>query len=189
MLRYIPPCPQTTNQQDQLLAQAASGQDMFIQATAMQLLCREHGFTQSQLSKRLGISQATVGNKIRLLQYSPSERQALLHYGLSERHARALLVVLPPKRAKMIETAGSLHLNVRQTEELAEKYRNQSTEEVSARHPIICGRDLSVEHFFDQTNSSIERLRATGIKIAYTAEHGDGWRRLTVTIKDDNCFT
>lgn len=183
MLRYISLGTSAAAERERLLEILADDHDMFAHATAMQKLCANHGFTQSTLAKHLGISQSTVGNKIRLLSYSAKERDIILHYHLTERHARALLPILPPKRAKLLETAGSMHLNVRQTEELAEKYRNDLSF-TDQPHASENFSELSVDRFVLQTSAGVERLRACGTKIAYITEQGDGWRRLTVTIKE-----
>ena len=185
MLRYISLGTSAASEREKLLELLQGESDMFAQASAMQALCKNHGFTQGSLAQHLHVSQSTVGNKIRLLAYNAKERDIILFYHLSERHARALLPILPPKRAKLLETVGSMQLNVRQTEDLAEKYKTAG--EIQADHHLLSSYDLgnvSVEQFVLQTGASVDRLRACGAKIAYITEKGDGWRRLTVTIKE-----
>lgn len=184
MLRYISPYTTPEDDRERLLKLLQSEADMFAQAAAMQALCKRHGYTQSSLAKELQVSQSSVGNKIRLLAYSQAERQAILHYSLTERHARALLVIQPPKRAKLIETAGNMHLNVRQTEELAEKYRNDEEFACAEQCLQLDLSEFSVERFIAQTGSAVDRLRACGSKIAYIIEQGEGWKRLTITIRE-----
>ncbi len=188
MLRYISLGSLPSGERERLLNILEGDADMFAQASAMQSLCKAHGFTQGSLAQHLHVSQSTVGNKIRLLAYSAAERDIILDHGLSERHARALLPIPTPRRAKLLETVGSMHLNVRQTEELAEKYRNE--QEFWADHadsaPDLA--EISVDRFIAQTGAGVDRLRACGTKIAYVIEQGNGWKRITLTIRD-NCST
>ena len=185
MLRYISLGTPAVLERDRLLEILQGDADMFAQASAMQALCKSHGFTQAALAQHLHISQSTVGNKIRLLAYSARERELILEYNLTERHARALLSILPPRRARLLETAGNMRLNVRQTEELAEKYRNYDSDKANYTSLSFDSADLSVERVIAQTGASVDRLRACGTKIAYVIEQGNGWRRLTLTIKDE----
>ena len=186
MLRYISPTQAPENDREHLLKALSGDADMFVQASAMQALCKRHGFTQSTLAKHLNLSQSTIGNKIRLLTYTPAERQAILQYNLTERHARALLAIRPPKRAKLIETVGNMHLNVRETEELAEKYRDNEIFLHKNQVEQFNLTEFTAERFIMQTGASVDRLRACGSKVAYVIEQGDGWKRLTITIHEDS---
>lgn len=178
MLRYISPGI-GDSEQDRLLDLAANNDDMFTQAFAMQRLCKLYKFTQSSLAKHLKISQSTVGNKIRLLSFTPQERGRILEYKLTERHARALLGIQPPKRAKLIEFVGKMHLNVRQTEDLVEKYRCDA-QAIAVESSSL---DNSVFSFFDNIVSNAQALRADHASVSCITEHGEGWQRITVTVK------
>ena len=154
--------------------------NIFEQASAMQMLCSRYGYTQACLAKKLHISQSCVGNKIRLLQFSDAEQAQLLEFGLSERHARALLRVKPPKRERLIATAGNMHLTVQQTEDLIDKYQTNSSEQQTACTNFAIPADA--ESFLLQTQNGAERLRSLGYKTTCLTESGEGWRRITVTI-------
>lgn len=158
--------------------------DMFDQASFMQRLCQEYGFSQSALAKKIGVSQSSVGNKLRLLQFSVTERTLIKDFGMSERHARALLRVEKHKRIKIIETVGNLHLTVGETETLVEKYTTESidaSKRLSDNHMSI---PFSIESFLQQTQRGAERLRSLGSKVSCLTEAEDGCWRITVVITD-----
>ncbi|MBQ2806252.1 MAG: hypothetical protein IJF08_04310 [Clostridia bacterium] len=164
-----------------LIERALSDQSsIFEQATAMRHLCVRLNMTQSALAKRLGVSQSTVGNKIRLLQYSLGERELVLKHGLSERHARALLRICSPKREKMIETVGNMHLTVQQTEELVEKYHRETHHPASGER--ITRDPLSADSFITSTQSGADQLRRIGYKVTCLTETGDHWRKISITV-------
>lgn len=157
--------------------------NMFEQASLMREICNEYHITQSDLAKQLNVSQSSIGNKIRLLQYNFQEREAILRYRLSERHARALLRILPPKRAKLIETVGSMHLTVQQTEELTEKYDEKNDSGVM--FDLHTHEDSSsLESFLRHTQRGAEQLRREGNKVTCLTERGESWHRITVTISE-----
>lgn len=169
-----------TNEQREsiLLAECRSCNDIFTQARAMQALCEQYHYTQSSLAKKLRVSQSCVGNKIRLLKFSAAEQSLIIEKGLTERHARALLRIQPPKREKLIATAGNMRLTVQQTEELVEKY----TEDAASNPPGEDSRQFSASGFLLQTQTAADKLRAIGYKTTCLTESGDGWCRITVTI-------
>lgn len=187
MLRYIYN-PTASADRTEALEILHADTDMFTQALAMALLCKNHGYTQAGLAKELGVSQSTIGNKIRLLQFTPAQKQQILQYNLTERHARALLSAPPQRREKLIQTVATLKLNVRQTEELVES--NASSPELAQFNVVQANTiaDFSIDRFIMQTTAGVDRMRAYGTKVAFVNEQGVGWRRLTITIKDD-CFT
>ena len=152
--------------------------DMFTQAQCMYTLCAKHNYTQSSLAKRIGVSQSCICNKTRLLQFSAVEREAILRHGLTERHARALLRAKPPRRQKLIVTAGSMHLTVQQTEELVDKYQSADQITISANEVI------EVDSFFYQTQAAAERLSTLGYHTACMIESGERWRRITITVSE-----
>ena len=157
--------------------------NMFEQATLMRNICKEYNMTQSALAKQLKVSQSSIGNKIRLLQYNLQERDAILRYRLSERHARALLRILPPKRAKLIETVGRMQLTVQQTEELTEKYGDNNNFAATYDSNTL-DNSSPLETFLQHTQSGAEQLRLAGNKVTCLTERGESWHRITVTISE-----
>ncbi|MBQ7380055.1 MAG: hypothetical protein IJW70_10320 [Clostridia bacterium] len=156
-------------------------EDMFTQGEIMHRLCTQYGFSQSKLSKILGVSQSCVGNKIRLLHFSAQERAAITRHNLSERHARALLRISSPKRVKLIETAGQMHLTVQQTEQLVEKYRNDAT--VLPSIPASDSVSIpTIDKFSEYISENTDRLRNLGYKVSCLSESGERWRKFTILI-------
>lgn len=164
--------------------------DMFTCAHAMHMLCEKYRYTQASLAKRIGVSQSTVGNKIRLLQFLQNERALIREFSLSERHARVLLRILPPRREKLIATAGNLHLTVQQTEDLVEKYAqdsqpfsiNRFNEQKESIQHYFSNEQLNADTFLSRTQSASDHLRTLGYKTTCLTESGEGWHRITVTI-------
>ena len=156
--------------------------DMFTQAELMHKLCLEYGYTQSRLAKQLHVSQSSIGNKIRLLQYSQQEREQILFYRLTERHARALLRVLPPKRAKLIKTTGEMHLTVQQTEELVDKYRGDTMP--TAPDSDFERQIADIDSFTDHITTATNKLRNFGYHVSYLTESGERWQRITIIVRE-----
>lgn len=91
----------------------------------VQLIDRYH-FTQAQLAEKVGKKQSTISNKLRLLKLGEEVLDAALKNNLTERHARALLQVPDTEmRLKAVDTIVKRELNVRQTEDLVEKLKNE----------------------------------------------------------------
>ena len=82
--------------------------------------------TQEQVAKLIGKSQSFVANKLRLIKMDEEVIEAVKKAGLSERHARALLKV-PDKdiQLEVIDQVKRRDLNVKKTERLVEKIRNE----------------------------------------------------------------
>ncbi len=169
--------------QDLLYSLLNDDLNMFEQAGVMHTLCSEHQMTQSQLAKKLGISQSNVGNKIRLLQFDSCEKSLILKHHLSERHARTLLRILPPKRAKLIETVGNMHLTVQETEVLVEKHRSEA--EIQSLSFLNVNHDVyPINNFISDIQNGAERLRSLDYKVSCLAETSDAYCKITLLIKN-----
>ena len=113
------------------------------EALAYQALIQEFGLTQEMVAKQVGKDRTTVNNALRLLQLAPKVRDALINQpeNFSEGHARALVGIASEE--DQITAMGkiiSLHLNVRQAEELAARIKasqdvQTATEQVVANVP------------------------------------------------------
>ncbi len=96
------------------------------EARAYVQLIERYSFTQAQLAEKVGKKQSTISNKLRLLKLGEEVLDAAVKNNLSERHARALLQVPDTEmRLKAVETIIKRDLNVRQTEDLVEKLKNE----------------------------------------------------------------
>jgi ParB family chromosome partitioning protein len=98
----------------------------FEEAESYQQLIKYYHMTQGQVAKLIGKSQSFVANKLRLIKMDNEVIQTIKDAGLSERHARALLKV-PDKdiQIEVIHQIKKKDLNVKKTEKLVEKIRNE----------------------------------------------------------------
>ena len=98
----------------------------FEEAESYQQLIKYYHMTQEQVAKLIGKSQSFVANKLRLIKMDEEVIEAVKKAGLSERHARALLKV-PDKdiQLEVIDQVKRRDLNVKKTERLVEKIRNE----------------------------------------------------------------
>lgn len=161
-----------------LLMLSSDNLNLFDQAELMYRLCTRYHLTQHELAKHLSISQSSVGNKIRLLQYTDQERHLILEHNLTERHARTLLRISPPKRTKLIETVGNVHLTVQQTEELIEKYQtNADNREYNPSMDV-----MSVDKFVASIQTGAATLQRRGSKVSCLTETSDKWIKISLTV-------
>lgn len=96
------------------------------EALAYQSLIQEFGLTQEMVAKQVGKDRTTVTNSLRLLQLAPKVRDALINQpeNFSEGHARALVgITREEDQITAMNQVVTLHLNVRQAEELASRIK------------------------------------------------------------------
>jgi ParB family transcriptional regulator, chromosome partitioning protein len=96
------------------------------EALAYQSLIQEFGLTQERVAKQVGKDRTTVTNSLRLLQLVPKVRDALINQpeNFSEGHARALVgITREEDQITAMNQVVTLHLNVRQAEELASRIK------------------------------------------------------------------
>jgi ParB family transcriptional regulator, chromosome partitioning protein len=96
------------------------------EALAYQSLIQEFGLTQEMVAKQVGKDRTTVTNSLRLLQLAPKVRDALINQpeNFSEGHARALVgIAREEDQITAMNQVVTLHLNVRQAEELASRIK------------------------------------------------------------------
>jgi ParB family chromosome partitioning protein len=98
------------------------------EAEAYHQLTEEFGLSHAEIAKRVGKSRVAITNRLRLRKLSARVKQALTDKTVSEGHARALLG-LPTAEAQesALNTVISLQLNVRQTEQLVNKWNAAKT--------------------------------------------------------------
>ena len=98
-------------------------------AISYQRLIDECNLTQEQLSEKLGKSRSAIANFLRLLKL-PAEIQIALRDGhISMAHARALINIEDKEaQLKLLQQIVEDDLNVRQTEELANKAKSNAEE-------------------------------------------------------------
>ena len=103
-------------------------------AISYQRLIDECNLTQEQLSEKIGKSRSAIANFLRLLKL-PAEIQIALRDGhISMAHARALINVEDKEtQLKLLQQIIEDDLNVRQTEELSNKAKNNVEENKEQR--------------------------------------------------------
>ncbi|GHO43962.1 ParB/RepB/Spo0J family partition protein [Ktedonospora formicarum] len=96
------------------------------EALAYQALIQDYNLTQEQVARQVGKDRSTVTNSLRLLQLAPKLRDALINQpeNFTEGHARALGgITREEDQVTAMNQVIALHLNVRQTEELATRIK------------------------------------------------------------------
>ncbi len=106
------------------------------EALAYQALVQEFGLTQEMVAKQVGKDRSTITNSLRLLQLAPKVRDALINQpeNFSEGHARTLVgIAREEDQITAMNQIVSLHLNVRQAEELAARIKASQDIETAVR--------------------------------------------------------
>ena len=106
------------------------------EALAYQSLIQEFGLTQEMVAKQVGKDRTTVTNSLRLLQLAPKVRDALINQpeNFSEGHARALVgITREEDQIIAMNQIVTLHLNVRQAEEMASRIKASQDIEAAAQ--------------------------------------------------------
>ena len=96
------------------------------EALAYQALIEEFGLTQEQVAKQVGKDRSTIANSLRLLQLAPAVRDTLINQSenFTEGHARALASITRQEdQMHAMQQIISLHLTVRQAEELVSRMK------------------------------------------------------------------
>ncbi len=94
------------------------------EALAYRQLMESFHLSQAAIARRVGKSRAAVANTLRLLQAAPEVQEALIEGTISEGHARALLGLEEhAEQAEALQEVVALALNVRQTEALVRRRR------------------------------------------------------------------
>lgn len=104
------------------------------EALAYQSLVQDFGMTQEMVARRVGKDRSTITNSLRLLQLAPKVREMLMNQtsSFTEGHARALIgIARDEDQIIAMNKIITLHLNVRQAEELATRIKTgQEQEEI-----------------------------------------------------------
>lgn len=136
--------------------------NFFEEASSINKLSAEFGFTQSQIGKRLGKSQSSLSNKIRLLKIPAPLREKILASNLTERHARALLRLNDPKLMdKCLEHVISDSLNVAQTEKYIDSVLSKSMSSTVKKPKLKMLTDVRL--FVNSVNQAVKTMNDAGI--------------------------
>ncbi|SHE39718.1 nucleoid occlusion protein [Alkalibacter saccharofermentans] len=163
--------------------------DFIEEAESYQQLISLHGMTQEQIAKKVGKNQSTIANKLRLLRLNPSVREIIFNNELSERHARALLKIPDEELQLMaLKKIISSDLNVKKTEELIEKIRDEILIN-NFDEPITHEKKARVKSFINMriyTNTikkAYEDILKTGIDASYVENDQDEYLEVKIKIK------
>jgi ParB family chromosome partitioning protein len=144
------------------------------EAVSFRQLLDEFGFTQEQLATRLGRARSTVANTLRLLDMREAVRDAVADGRITEGHARALAGLTEAQEAGLLDLIGARDLSVRQTEELARRFRESSP---ATAAPTAKPKDADLERVEEDlrealgTKVSLARSRRGGrITIEYYSD-------------------
>ena len=99
-------------------------------AISYQRLIDECNLTQEEVSEKVGKSRSAVANFLRLLKLPPEIQLAIRDGHITMGHARALININDKEeQLKLLQQIIMDEMNVRQTEELAEKAKNPEAKE------------------------------------------------------------
>ncbi len=113
------------------------------EAEGYRVLAESFGLTQGEIAEVVGKDRSTVANTLRLLKLPPSIRKLVEEGALSAGHARALLAVPDPSRAReLARKAVRQGWSVRQLEERIQRLRTPRTDRRGeakrrARNPVV----------------------------------------------------
>jgi len=147
----------------------------FEEAEGYYALQKDFGLTQEEIASRFGKGQSTIANKLRLLKLSPAIRKIIDPDQLSERHVRALLIIDQENlQREVLEKIVSQKLNVRQTEDLIEKMKQDkgSESEKIVRNIRRVVRDMRI--FLNTIRDAVRVIKEAGMPADIVEEeHAD----------------
>lgn len=157
----------------------------FEEAQAYALLLGEFGMTQEELARRLGKSQSAIANKLRLLRLPEEIREMVAVDVISERHARALLKLEKAElQAAVLKEIYEKDLNVKETEALIEKMRQNISREIKEREPrqnvSVVIRDARI--FLNTIKETVARAKQAGINMVMLENDGEEEYELVIRI-------
>jgi ParB family chromosome partitioning protein len=145
------------------------------EAEAYDVLVRDHGLTQEELSKRVGKERSTVANALRLLKLPEEVRDAVRDGRLDMGHARALLGLDDPEAIrKAAQRAIRDRLSVRATEALVReqgsKGAKKTAEGATGDSPAVKDLTQRLQRRLGAKCRVVQRTQQAGrLEIEYTS--------------------
>jgi ParB family transcriptional regulator, chromosome partitioning protein len=102
-------------------------------AEAFQMLVDDEGMTQEEVGRRVGLERSSVANHLRLLELPSEIQQDVVDGRLAMGHAKAILQVSAPTRARLRDQVVRQGLSVRAAEELARRTASSDASKPVAR--------------------------------------------------------
>ena len=133
------------------------------EAKGYQVLLKDHGLTQEDISLRMGKSRPAIANALRLLDLPDVVLQLLEEGRLSAGHGRAILAA-PSKsdQRALAQRVVEEGLSVRQTEELAKKLAQPKREPAEkAADPYQIYRDAAAKDLSDRFGRRVSIVQGT----------------------------
>ena len=133
-------------------------------ALAYRELIDRFGLTHEAVARQVGKSRVAVSNALRLLDLAPETRQAIVDGRISEGHGRALAAItIPALQRAVLQVVLDRGLNVRQTEELVRRKRDEAP---AARERAPLSHDLA------DLEAQLRGVLATKVGIVRTRRGG-----------------
>ncbi|MFS0788726.1 nucleoid occlusion protein [Shouchella sp. 1P09AA] len=157
------------------------------EAVAYAKLIEIHQLTQESLAQRLGKGQSTIANKLRLLNLPEKVQDAILNRSISERHARALIGLKDNHEAQemILEQVVANQLNVKQTEELVQRFlypEVEEQEEVKKKKSTRKSYPKDMRIAMNTIRQSVDMVMKTGLKVDTDEEDNDDFYQFTIRI-------
>ncbi len=158
----------------------------FEEAIAYNTLIHKFGMTQEELAFKIGKSQSAIANKLRLLKLPAEVRDLIVTANITERHARALLKLNTAEMQKaVLMQIYEQDLNVKQTEELVERARENNIPRES--HNRNTGQNVSIiirdaRIFLNTIKETVQRAKQTGIDMFVAENENDDEYELIIRI-------
>ena len=146
-------------------------------AISYQRLIDECNMTQEDVSEKVGKSRSAVANFLRLLKLPPEVQIAIRDGHISMGHARALININDKEQQlKLLQQIIEDEMNVRQTEELADKAKNSGKERKQT--------NFIPEHFKSKIKTLSQTLNTT-VKVKRNVK---GQGSVVIPFKDEAEF-
>ncbi len=158
----------------------------FEEASAYARLLHEFGMTQEELAQKVGKSQSAIANKMRLLKLPGEIQTAISPETISERHARALLKLNSVEnQLEVLRLIYERDLNVKDTEELVEKYRTNEIPRQREKQEGGAGVSMVIRDariFMNTIKETVARARQIGIDMFMTENEGENEYELIIRV-------
>lgn len=148
------------------------------EAKAIKTLSLYYGMRQEDIASSLGKTQSAVSNLLRILRLPPEIQDGLTKNGLTQRHARALLILTPEQQKQALSIIIEKHLNVEQTEKLAETLAADSRK--NRRKRKVFFKDVKI--FIKTIDHAVETMQSAGISATCKRSEDDRNYTFVVTV-------
>lgn len=122
-------------------------------AVAYQQLADEYNLTQGEIAERVGKSRVSITNKISLLSLSKPVKKSIANREITEGHGRAIIALSSQAQNALLSIIIEKSLSVRQTEDLARKYKG-SNKTAGEKRDSLPPEIEDIENRLQQTLSS-----------------------------------